>query len=401
STTTGRAAAVPGPVAPPDAPGPPRPAPSYWLWVLCLLGVDYFSTLAYQPSTTFEVAGRLGPLATVVVVLVTLGGALPVYLYVPVKSPHGQGSIALLERLVSGWRGKTLVLLLLGFAATDFVMLKTISLADAAEHVIRNDYPPWHAWLQSVASDSQGLSAAFLGELFADYFNKQLVVTILLGALGFVFWFLLRRGFNNTIMAVAVPFVAVYLLLNAVVIGSGLVSLAAHPPRLGDWLAQVAGGDWQLAGAAPLPGHGWLTIAALCLLFLPQLSLGLSGFEMSLIVMPQVRGDAGDDPHLPQTRIPNPRKVPIPAAPPMAAYLLGSALVTTLLVPPAEFRPDGRAVNRALAYLAHGGPLAPGDGPGRLNPLFGHLFGSLYDLSAVLLLCLAGTSLMTALGVLL
>src|SRR5207249_2803083 len=112
----------------------------YWLWVMCLLGVDYFSTLAYQPSITFGAAGRLGPLATVVVVLVTLFGALPIYFYVAGKSLEGQGSIALLERLVHGWAGKTLILLVLGFAATDFVMIKTLSLADAAEHVTHNGY---------------------------------------------------------------------------------------------------------------------------------------------------------------------------------------------------------------------------------------------------------------------
>src|SRR5262249_14270334 len=167
------------------------------------------------------------------------------------------------------------------------------------------------------------------------------------------------------------------------------------------WLAQVAGGDWQLAGAAPLPGSGWLTIIALCLLFLPQLSLGLSGFEMSLIVMPQVRGTAGDDPQLPQTRIRNTRKVLITAALVMSVYLVTAVLVTTVLVPPEALGANGRAVNRALAYLAHGGVLPSGEGPAQLCPLFGHLFGSLYDLSAVLLLCLAGTSLMAALGALL
>src|SRR5262249_25650395 len=117
----------------PPADGVPRPPqPAYfWPWVLCLLGVDYFSTLAYQPSITFSAAGRLGPLATVVVVLVTLFGALPVYFYIAGKSNQGQGSIALLERFVHGWVGKTIILLLLGFAATDFVMIKTLSLADA------------------------------------------------------------------------------------------------------------------------------------------------------------------------------------------------------------------------------------------------------------------------------
>src|SRR5688500_5498523 len=110
-----------------------KPVPEYfWLWVMCLLGLDYFSTLAYQPSITFEVAGRLGPLATAVVVAVTLLGVLPVYCYLAGRSPAGHGSIGMLERFVRGWRGKTLVLVMLGFAATDFTMLKTISLADAA-----------------------------------------------------------------------------------------------------------------------------------------------------------------------------------------------------------------------------------------------------------------------------
>src|SRR5262245_25780585 len=95
-----------------------RKRPEYfWLWVVCLLGLDYFSTLAYQPSITFQFAGRLGPLATAVVVAVTLFGALPIYCYLAGRSPAGHGSIGLLERVVHGWRGKTLVLLLLGFAA--------------------------------------------------------------------------------------------------------------------------------------------------------------------------------------------------------------------------------------------------------------------------------------------
>src|SRR6476620_9218774 len=92
------------PPAPPLDPSFRPPQRSYWLWVMCLIGVDYFSSLAYQPSISFEVAGRLAPLATLVIVLVTLFGALPVYMYVAGRSPHGQGSISLLERVVHGWK---------------------------------------------------------------------------------------------------------------------------------------------------------------------------------------------------------------------------------------------------------------------------------------------------------
>src|SRR5437773_1823136 len=87
---------------PPAAPGGPVPASlpqSWWLWVMCLVGVDYFSTLAYQPSITFEVAGLLGPLATGVVVLVTLLFVLPVYVRLAGLSPHGQGAVVLLDHL--------------------------------------------------------------------------------------------------------------------------------------------------------------------------------------------------------------------------------------------------------------------------------------------------------------
>src|SRR5688572_3883647 len=113
--------------------GAPAPA-RHWLWIMCLIGADYFSGLAYLPSITYEVAGAFGPVATLAVVALTLFGALPVYFYVAGRSPHGQGSIGMVEQLVRGWRGKSLILLLLGFAATDFVMTRTLSLADAAEH---------------------------------------------------------------------------------------------------------------------------------------------------------------------------------------------------------------------------------------------------------------------------
>jgi hypothetical protein len=161
------------------------------------------------------------------------------------------------------------------------------------------------------------------------------------------------------------------------------------------WIDQVREGAWLIRH--PFWVHdGWGSIVLLCVLFLPNLALGLSGFEMSMILMPQVRGRAGEEP--PKTRIRNTRKVLVVAALIMAVYLLGSSLVTTLLIPPEALDTGGPAANRALAYLAHGGALADADRTAL--PWCGPWFGAVYDVATVLILTLAGSSVMTALAVL-
>jgi hypothetical protein len=328
---------------------------------MCLTGVDYFSTLGYQPSIAFEAVGLLAPLATVVLVAVTLGCALPVYCKVAEESPLGQGSIAMLERLLRGWKAKILVLVLLGFAATDFVITKTLSAADAAEHLIHN--PHW-------------------GQM-PDVFQSQMVVTMgLLVLLGAMF----LRGFGEVI-AVAIVIVAVYLLLNTIVIGSGVLYLLAHPERIEHWYDLVLSGNWYFEHE----GSGWLSVIAACLLFFPKLALGLSGFETGVAVMPLVKGDPDDDPHAPKGRIRNKRKLLAAAAIIMSLMLLGSSTITATLIEPHALITEGEAQNRALAYIAHG------DTAARINPLFGETFGTIYDASTVAILWFAGASAMSGL----
>ncbi len=310
---------------------------------MCLTGVDYFSSLGYAPGIAFLAAGLLSPLATVVLVLLTLLGALPVYSLVAQRSPHGQGSIAMLESLFPRWKGKIMVLCLLGFAATDFVITITLSAADAATHLVQNPWVPWY--LQ----------------------NRMALTLFMLTVLGGIF----LKGFREAI-GVAVALVLSYLALNLVVVGTGLLQLANHPVVVNDWLHNL------------LVAHGspWEMIGLSCLLF-PKLALGMSGFETGVAVMPHVRGYDDDDPQLPQGRIRNTRILLCTAAVIMSLFLLGSALTTTVLIPSAAFQPGGAANGRALAYLAH--------------QYLGHGFGTVYDISTILILWFAGASAMAGL----
>lgn len=358
---------------------------SFWLWVMCLTGVDYFSTLGYQPSIAYENAGLLAPLATVVLVLVTLFGALPLYAYVAGRSHTGQGSIGMLARLVSGWWGKTLILVLLGFAATDFVITKTLSGADAAVHLITNPH-----WPLDVKEDAEKTRQAIY------------VTSFLLVMLGASF----MRGFKEVI-GLAVVIVAVYMVLSGIVVGAGVAHLVEHPELFRQYVARVESGEWYLKEAdRPLAGTGLFTIIAISLLIFPKLALGLSGFETGVAVMPLVRGKPGDDPEEPKGRIRNTRKLLITAAVIMSVFLVASSVVVACLVPPdalTKVGPDGleragvadtdlKAKDRALAYLAHGEN--PG---GKLLPFFGEWFGTIYDLATVVILWFAGASAMAGL----
>jgi hypothetical protein len=308
-----------------------------WWQVMCLTGVDYFSTLGYQPGIAALAAGALSPIATLFLVMLTLGGALPIYRRVAHESPHGEGSIAMLEKLKSWWTGKFVVLVLLGFAATDFIITITLSAADATAHVLENPFTP-----------------SFLeGE-------KILITLVLVGLLGAVF----LKGFREAI-GIAVVLVFAYLALNTVVVTRAMWQVVTEPAHITHWTNLL-----RLDYSSPV------AMIAVSLLVFPKLALGLSGFETGVAVMPQIKGNLTE-------RIKGTHRLLTTAALIMSVFLILSSFATTVLIPHDAFEPGGPANGRALAYLAH--------------QYFGDAFGTIYDVSTITILWFAGASAMAGL----
>jgi hypothetical protein len=342
-----------------------------WWKVMCLTGVDYFSTLGYQPGIAFIAAQALSPFATLVLVVLTLFGALPMYKRVAEESPHGDGSISMLENLLSRWKGKLFVLALLGFVATSFIITITLSAADATAHIVENPFVEHHL----------------------QFLNHKIILTLLLiGFLGAVF----LKGFNEAI-GIAVGIVAVYLLFNVIVIGYCLHQVFfVQPEVLTNWSNAL----WAL----PTVEGSVMMLAFSALLLFPKLALGLSGFETGVVVMPLIKSEhdlsreeqkkihstfvteGGIEPNIQQhldERIANGKKLLSGAALIMSVMLIGSSIVTTMLIPAEKFFEGGEANGRALSYLAH--------------THLGDIFGTIYDLSTILILWFAGASAMAGL----
>jgi hypothetical protein len=315
-----------------------------WWRVVCLTGVDYFSTLGYIPGIAALAAGALSPIATVFTVLLTIFGIRPMYHWVASESPHGRGSISMLERLLSFWKGKLFVLALLGFIATDYMITITLSDSDAATHLAANPLAPDFLKGQEVA-----------------------ITLFLVALLGAVF----LKGFREAIW-LSVFLVGAYLIMNLVVVLVGFYEIATSPHTVVHWQNALFGAY----------GNPLMMIAVSALVF-PKLALGVSGFETGVSVMPLVRGDRGDDPERPAGRIRNTRKLLNAAALTMCFYLIATSFVTIVLIPAKAFEPGGPANGRALSYLAH--------------EYLGSVFGSAYDLSTIAILWFAGASAMAGL----
>ncbi len=380
---------------PPSSPSPATPSyQAAWPWVLCVIGLDYLSTLAYQPSIAFGAAGRLAPLATVLVAAVTLLLALPVYWYIAGRSPHGGGSTALLERVIPGWFGKLLILVLLSFGAVDLVFTRTFSAADAAEHLIHNPNPAWQHALNNATLEGERIRLSLPPEVqthTSELWNRQMVVTLIVLIISTIGGLAFFRGYTKNFVRLAVLTVLVYLSLTLTVVGSAGMYLSGNPQLLENWWSDVWNGNWHET-ETPRAVGGWGGLLAACVPLFPYLALGLSGFELTLMAMPLVRGKPNDDPAQPRGRIRRTRFLLVVAALTMTTYLLASTLMTTVLIPAKALTTNGQAKYRALAYLAHGGTLSDGTPAADINPLFGLAFGTAYDISTVAILALAGLS---------
>ena len=185
------------------------------------------------------------------------------------------------------------------------------------------------------------------------------------------------------------------------VVGFGFYQLFNHPELLANWKTALF---TNKTASGALEPRSLFLIIGLSLLVFPKLALGLSGFETGVAVMPLVKSP---------NRIGNTRKLLTTAALIMSFMLISTSFLTSVLIPEKEFCPavacedtdrlhelpqycscgeeKGRANGRALAFIAH-------EEIGAIyGQTVGSIFGTIYDISTILILWFAGASAMAGL----
>ena len=384
-------------IEPPCASDQAARPPTYraaWPWVLCVIGLDYLSTLAYQPSVAFGAAGRLAPLVTVLVAAVTVGFALPIYLYIAGRSPHGGGSTALLERCIPGWFGKLLLLVFLSFGAVDLVFTRTFSAATAAEHITRCPDPSWQQGLDQLTREGDALRQSLpddVRRMTDGIWNRQTVVSLIVLVIGTALGLMFFSGYTPNFIRLAVVTVVIYLLLTLFIVVCGGIYLARNQNLVQDWWARCLGRELETesrgATAAGLVGIVPGVPAAL-----PGCGAGLERFRADA----HGHADGARPPrrHAAASARANPQH-PLPADDRGTEHDRVPARIDADHDDPHSSQ---RTTGRWAGEVSGAGlprpwrALADGQNASVLSPMMGNLFGTIYDISTVAILTLAGLS---------
>ena len=178
-----------------------------WWQVVCLTGVDYFSTLGYIPGIAIAAAGALSPIATLLIVLLTLFGMLPMYRVVAAESPHGQGRSRCSSACSRSGRA----------SCSSFACLVSWRPPGSSPSRFRRRTPR-----PTSSRTRSGRRPLGIREYSSRWCCSLSSARVFL------------KGFREAI-GIAVAVVGAYLLVNLVVVAAGFYEIATQPGVLADW----------------------------------------------------------------------------------------------------------------------------------------------------------------------